>query len=137
MKLPIIIISTSLFYTASAFSCPITVRIKNVTNHVITVNNTKGLPNYKSQVRTKSGPKYRSLKKGKWYKTHSHISLNPQQERGDVYHTTGRCKAKRKYKISYTCPNGGRTFHQFYPSASSYTRSTYVIIPVGTACNTN
>ena len=135
MKLLLIIISTSLFYTASVFSCPITVRIKNITNDVITVNNTN-LPSYSSGVRTKSGPSYRKLKKGKWYKTYSHISLNPQQERGDVYHTTGRCKAKRKYKISYSCPNG-RTFRAYYPNASSYTRSTYVIIPIGTACTTN
>jgi len=133
MKLLLVIISTSLFYASSVFSCPITVRIKNETNNVITVNNTD-LSNYSSRVRTKSGPHYRKLKKGKWYKTHSHITLDPQQERGDVYHTTGRCKAKRKYKISYTCPNGGRTFSTYYPSASSYTRSTYVIIPVGSAC---
>jgi len=102
----------TMFNTAYA-GCAITLKFKNIGTAPVNVNFSS------SKVRLKNGT-WKKLVNG------TGPTIAPSQSETITYNAVFGCKNQRRYKINFK--KGGASWNQYYPSATSFTKKTTIIV---------
>lgn len=120
--------------TLTYAGCNINLLYKNVSDKNILIH--KHDKNHSTAIKSKNGT-WKRLANRSWIpyiSNHSiHMIVRSNEKIGTTYKATFGCNAKRRYRIVYSCGNGG-VFTKYYPSSSGWTKNQTVTIPVGELC---
>ena len=120
--------------------CKINLFVKNVSNQDLIVHNYHSISGIwrDSAVLSKHGVKWRALSRGYWMKDHwlgGEFTLRSEETLGDQYGATFGCKAKRRYRINFSCEGDyNMVFTKYYPSSTGWSKSQNITIEVGNEC---